>query len=182
MDRLKKAALLTRLIERLREKQSWCGETHVQKATFFLQKIMDVPLEFDFILYKHGPFSFELRDELTALRADDLLKLEPQWPYGPRIATTERSQYIQRIYSKTLARYEDRITFVAEWLGGKGVAELERLATALYITELAHNRASVNERANQLTNLKPHIPPESARAAIEEVDRIIEEAREHLHA
>src|SRR6516225_10114425 len=95
MDRLRMAAVLTRLIEQLRARGSWCGETHVQKATLFLQDLMCVPLGFDFILYKHGPFSFDLRDELTSLRADGLIKLEPQWGYGPRIATTDRSHYIQ---------------------------------------------------------------------------------------
>lgn len=30
VERLKKAAIITRLIERLRERGSWCGETHVQ--------------------------------------------------------------------------------------------------------------------------------------------------------
>src|SRR5712691_6659948 len=106
MDRLRRAALLTRLIEQLRQSGSWCGETHVQKATLFLQQLMRVPLGFDFILYKHGPFSFDLRDELTSLRADELVKLEPQQGYGPRIVTTDRSAYIQELYSKTLEQYD----------------------------------------------------------------------------
>src|SRR5437764_6293779 len=127
MDRVKRAALLTRLIERLRAQGSWCGETHIQKSTLFLQNLMGVPLGFDFILYKHGPFSFDLRDELTSLRADGLIKLEPQWGYGPRIATTDRSQYIQGLYPKTLQQYDGAVSFVSNKLGSKGVAELERL-------------------------------------------------------
>ena len=181
MNRLKKAALLTRLMERLREKGSWCGETHVQKSTFFLQDLMKVPLGFDFILYKHGPFSFDLRDDLTGLRADELVRLEPQWPFGPRIALTDRSEYIQGIYSKTLEKYDDGITFVAGKLGNKGVMDLERLATAFYVTQRVEAGASVDERVERLTQLKPHIPSERARVAVEEVDRIIEEARRHVH-
>ena len=181
MDRIKKAALLTRLVERLRERGSWCGETHVQKATLFLQELMRVPLNFDFILYKHGPFSFDLRDELTALRADQLLRLEPQWPYGPRIAPTDRSGYIQGIYSKTLAKYDDDIAFVAAKLGDKRVTDLERLATALYVTQRAKIGTSLDERADRLTELKPYIARESARVAVEDVDHIIEEARAHIH-
>ena len=180
MNRLKKAALLTRLMERLREKGSWCGETHVQKSTFFLQDLMKVPLGFDFILYKHGPFSFDLRDDLTGLRADELVRLEPQWPFGPRIALTDRSEYIQGIYSKTLEKYDDSITFVAGKLGNKGVTDLERLATAFYVTQRAEAGASVDERIEKLTQLKPHIPSESARAAVEEIDLIIEEAQGHF--
>ena len=172
MDRLRKAAVITRLIEQLRQRGSWCGETHVQKATLFLQDLMDVPLEFEFILYKHGPFSFDLRDELTSLQADQLVKLEPKWPYGPRIATTDQSKYIQGLYSKTLGRYEDRISFVAERLGGRGVADLERLATAFYVTDQIDSHSSVDVRAAKLTALKPHVALDEALAAVREADRI----------
>jgi len=176
MDRLRRAALLTQLIERLRRRGSWCGETHVQKATLFLQDLTRIPMGFDFILYKHSPFSFDLRDELTSLRADELIKLEPQWPYGPRIMTTDRSKYIQGLYSKTLEKYNDSISFIAEKLGAKGVADLERLATALYVTQRAGTDASIDKRAAKLTALKPHITRDDAVAAAMEVDCIIEEA------
>ena len=179
MDRLKRAALITRLIELLREKGSWCGETHIQKATLFVQDLMKVPLGFDFILYKHGPFSFDLRDELTSLRADELVRLEPQWSFGPRITPTDLSNYIQNISSKTLKKYNDRIAFVANKLGAKGVTELERLATAFFLKQRPEAGVSIDDRSKQLTELKPHILPEIARAAVEEVDRIIEEAHEH---
>ena len=172
------AAVLTRLIEQLRAHGSWCGETHVQKATLFLQDLTRVPLGFDFILYKHGPFSFDLRDELTSLRADGLIKLEPQWGYGPRITTTDRSQYIQGLYPKTLQQYDGAISFVCSKLGSKGMAELERLATALYVTQHLAEDPSVDGRAAKITALKPHIGRDEAVVAITEVDRIIEESRQ----
>jgi len=174
MDRIKKASLLLRLIDKLRDKGSWCGETHIQKAIFFLQELTKVPTEFEFILYKHGPFSFDLRDELTALRADVLIGLEPHWPYGPRIVPTDLSEHIQKTYSKTVAMYENRIDFVAEKLGDKGVADLERLATALYVTLRTASGTPVNERAQELTRLKPHIAPESAQTVIKEIDKIMD--------
>ena len=175
MDRLRKAALLTRLIEQLRKEGSWCGETHVQKAALFLQDLMRVPLELEFILYKHGPFSFDLRSELTSLRADELVKLEPQWGYGPRIATTDQSGYIQGLFSKTLGKYDERISFIAQKLGRRGVSELERLATAFYVTERPDGHSSVEERAAKLITLKPHVGRDEALAAVAEVDGIIAE-------
>ena len=177
MDRLKRAALLTRLIFRLREKGSWCGETHIQKSTLFLQELRQVPLGFDFILYKHGPFSFGLREELTSLRADELIQLEAQWPYGPRISTTDRSRYIQDVNSKAVAIYDNDIIFVSERLGGRSVAELERLATAFFVTQYFDGAASNVARASELTRLKPHILLEDSTTAFEEVDRIIADAR-----
>ena len=44
MDRLRRAAVLTRLVEQMRRNGSWCGETHMQKATLFLQNLVLVPL------------------------------------------------------------------------------------------------------------------------------------------
>jgi hypothetical protein len=180
MDRLRKAALLTRLIRQLRDRGSWCGETHVQKAAFLLQDLMDVPLGLDFILYKHGPFSFDLRDELTGMRADNLVTLESQFPYGPRLNITDQSEYIQNVFSKTLKANDGKISFVAEKLGGMGVAELERLATALFITKRTTTGPSVEKRAAELTKRKPHIPLEASIAAAEAADRIIQDARAYV--
>ena len=176
MDRPKKAALLMKLIGKLRERGSWCGETHVQKVTYFAQKVAGMKTGFDFILYKHGPFSFDLRDELTGLRADGFLTLESQWPYGPRISLTEQSEYIQNLYPKTLRKYEEGIEFVARHLGERSVVELERLATALYVGGDREDGASIEARAKRVSELKPHISLEEARDAVREVDRIVEEA------
>jgi uncharacterized protein YwgA len=175
MDRMKKAAILTKLIQELRKQKSWCGETHIQKTTFFLQELMKVPLSFDFILYKHGPFSFELRDTLTGFRADKLIELELQMPYGPRIVTTAQSIYFQNICSKTLSKYNESISFVAKKIGGKGVAELEKLATALFVTKKEKGSSSIEMRANKVRDYKPHISYDEAKKSVEHVDNIIKD-------
>lgn len=183
MDRLRRATLITRLLQNLQEKGSWCGETYVQKAVFFAQRLMKIPLEFDFILYKHGPFSFDLRDELTSLRADGLVQLVPRWPYGPTIMSTDLADRLQDIYGNTLNRYKDRIAYVADKLGSKGVSHLARLATVLYLAQQQGAgepqcvALGLNERANKLSNLKPHISVDQAIAAIQEVDQIIAEVQ-----
>ena len=64
-------------------------------------------------------------------------------------------------------------------LGPKSVTELERLATALFLKQRVEAGVSIDDRSKQLTELKPHILLESAKAAVEEVDQIIEEAQGH---
>jgi len=174
MGRMKNAALITRLVERLREQDSWCGETHIQKAVYFLQHLINVPLGFPFILYKHGPFSFELRDELTALRADSLLTLEHDPRYSPRIATTEQSKYIQNRFPRTLATYDSRIAFIAQRLGPKGVVQLERLGTALYVQ--LEGAGTASQRIRKITTLKPHITEYEAIDAVREVDKMLSDS------
>src|SRR5712692_9118533 len=105
MRRLQRIVILADLASRLGKYGSWCGETHLQKATYFLQELGKVPLGYSFVLYKHGPFSFDLRDELTAMRADGLLELRPQPPYGPSLVPTERASEFARRFPKTLGKY-----------------------------------------------------------------------------
>src|SRR6516225_7231574 len=131
MDRLQRAAVLTELMDQLRLNGSWCGETHVQKAVYFLQEVLGVPTRFDYILYKYGPYSFDLTEDLTALRADYLIEFDHKSPgYGPALVPTPTSTALRERFPKTLDKYRRQIDFIAEVFGSKGVADLEKLATA----------------------------------------------------
>lgn len=181
LDRLQRAVLLARLIEELRAENSWCGETHVQKATYIAQSVVGIEMGFEFILYKHGPFSFDLRDELTALRADRLVELELKWPYGPRIAATDRISRIQKYHPKTLRKYEGKIRFVADVLGSKDVVDLERLGTAFFVSRLSGvKNARDDEIAGRICRLKRHISSEEAIAALQQARKIEAEARKEF--
>jgi hypothetical protein len=170
MEGLHRASLLLALNEELRKNESWAGETHMQKATFVLQELMNVSLDFDFVLYKHGPFSFDLRDELTSMRAQGFLRLEPQYPYGPTLVAGEKSELLRSTFRQAVEQYLPSIRFVSERLGSKTVAGLERTATALYLTL---RNPGETDRVRQLTTLKPHIPLQEAQVAVSEVDEMI---------
>jgi len=177
MKRLPRAAVLVSVIDAMKEQGSWCGETHIQKAVYFLQKMAGVPTEFEFVLYKYGPYSFDLTDELTGLRADSILTLEvPDPGYGPRYEPGRLADLIRQSYPKTIARYKPQVEWVANRLGSRGVAELERLSTALYV-RLQSPEAGAQQRAEQLVKLKPHIRPDDAKEAIGEVDKMLADAK-----
>jgi hypothetical protein len=178
MERLKRRAVLLTLIEALEQKDSWCGETHIQKATYFLQDLLGVPLGFDFILYKHGPFSFDLSDELTAMRADEIiqLKLRPH-PYGPSIIPGPNSNRLKELFPKTIERYKKYVDFLVNELGSYAVSELERLATARYVSR-SSSIENISDKASHINNIKPHISVEDARRSLEDEQRIHEKAKE----
>jgi len=178
MKRLQRDAVLVSLIEHLREAGSWCGETHVQKSTYFLQDLLTVPLGFEFILYKHGPFSFDLSSELVLMRADGILRLVPQSPYGPTLVPDRTVEVLKRNYPKTIGRYSSHVGFVANHLGRKNVAELERLGTALYISLEAGGGSGARARAKRMVQLKPHVPLDKAIDATSEFDTIKASARQ----
>jgi len=180
MEMLQKAVVIAELVNKMKEHGSWCGETHVQKAVFLLQELVKVPTGFAFVLYKHGPFSFDLRDEITEWRVYDLFRWQThREPYGPSLRTTANAETLQGRFRKTLTKYEKQVDFIAQAVGRRGVAELERLATALLITgRLPDSDAAT--RARRINELKPHVPVPLALKAVEEIDEIAGRAKEFL--
>jgi len=173
MKRIQKLAILLSLIEKLKKNGCWCSETHIQKATYHLQNAENVDLEYDFILYKHGPFSFDLRDELTAMRADGLIDLYVNpLPYSPSYVLTDYGHDIIEHFPKTLGQYRDSVEKTARFIGDKGVAELERLTTALFVTKKEEEK-SVSKRAIRIHELKPHVSIDEAEKAIKQIDAIL---------
>jgi hypothetical protein len=169
MDEREKQAIVAALDERLAQRGSWCGETHLQKAVFFLQELFEVSTDFRFIFYKFGPFSRDLRGELSAMRADGFLEVVPSPPYGPKLMLTEqaREQLIDR-RAKAIGPYEGPLSFVADRLASLGVGDLERLAAALWVRRRLPD-ATEDEQAARINELKPHVTVGRARKALQEI-------------
>lgn len=177
MNRLDSASIILALSEQLSANGSWSGETHMQKAAYLLTRVLEVPLGFDFILYKHGPFSFELRDELSALRGEGFLAWEVRAAgYGPSLKSGSLGDALKKQFPEYPNKYKDQIRFVAERLGAKNVNDLERFATAVFVTY--EDRTKTNERAIRINNIKPHITIPEAEAAIVEADSFLKDAEE----
>lgn len=176
MKRLQRAAVLLTVLEALKDNGSWCGETNIQKSCYLLEELVGVPLELRFQLYKHGPYSFDLTDELTGLQADSIVELiSVDERYGPKYIPGKLAEVVKERFPKTIATYQPKIRFLAERIGGKRVPELERLATAFYVRQTSSPGASVSDRASALVELKPHIDRDDARRATEEIDRLCAE-------
>jgi uncharacterized protein YwgA len=173
MNRLQKAAVVSLLIDSLRDRGSWTGETHVQKATYLLQHAAAVPLDYEFVLYKHGPFSFDLRDDLNDFNGDGMLAFEPQpYPYGPKLQVTKIGARNIELRSQTAERYSKAIKRVVDFLGSRGVNDLERLATAFMLHEQNPN-ASEENLAQRLVDLKPHVGHMEALMAVREIRKAL---------
>jgi uncharacterized protein YwgA len=167
MSPLQGFAIVLSLVENLRDRGSWCGETHIQKAAYLLEEVMGVPLDFGFVLYKHGPYSFELKDQLDQMKAMGLLKVVPQpYPYRPRIEEDKSAEVLKKMYAKTADAYREQVTKVADFLNAKGVAELERLATAVYVIKETGNELSAEAQAEKLREYKPHVEGIMAESAV----------------
>ena len=178
--------LVCNLVEAMVEAGSWVGETHIQKSTLFLQELLDVQMEYEFVLYLHGPYSFDLSEELAEMRARGVLDIEPRRDkYGPsfrlghwgkRLDEWVSPPHNELNGSKTRAA----VKFVAQNISTKTARELERIATAFFLRAKDPDR-SVEETAQWINELKPHIPIEASRVAVRQVIQLKEEvAQLHL--
>lgn len=170
MNALANAYLLA-MLEEMQKAGSWCGETHLQKSTYLLVRLEKVDeLPFDFIMYKHGPYSFDLHDTLGELESAFLLERKATPPYGSQLASSGiGTRYLQRLERRS--KIDRRpLRSIAKAFSSLTVAELERLATAAYVNEELPDR-ELGEKVHRLRTLKPHI----ARPLAEESFRQIAE-------
>lgn len=69
------------------------------------------------------------------MRADGLLKIKATYPYGHRMYIADEGNSFRKRFPKTLEKHKKEIAYIAETLGPKNVVELERIATALLVTQ-----------------------------------------------
>lgn len=158
MKRLQKAALIVEMLDEMIKKGSWAGETHLQKCLFFLQDMRNVPIGYEFQLYRYGPFSFDLRDDLVQLQAEGVLNLSPRSAsYGASLEPSETSLLLLRKhFPGTLKKYRNEIGFIAAHFGSLNARDLECLTTAYYF-HLEDSGSSNEEIGSMINRVKPYI-------------------------
>ena len=197
---------MAKLVEGMEQKLQWAGETHIQKALYFLHSMLNVPCLYNFVLYKHGPYSFDLHDDLGKMRAHLVLEIEPRRPYGPSFrlgqlaACLSKTIYVItytltmqavgiRGYSdrllgensilkveESVSRYFSQIGFVVENLGGMDVRILERYATALYVKR-DKKESDPKSLGKAIVARKPHISEDDAQKAVKWVNDLEEQSK-----
>jgi hypothetical protein len=175
-------ALIIDLIKKLQSKGSWCGETHLQKATFIVQDLAKSRFGYKFIMYKHGPYSFDLKNELDAMKASNIIDFVfPRQGYGASIKPTEFGERLYETNKPSIRAYQKACEFVAEWFSAQDVKYLEKVATAYFVTS-RHAREPVSSRAKRLNMLKPHVDIASAEEAVRIVDEKRNQAKQRIAA
>jgi hypothetical protein len=168
-DHYRQAAILAAFVERIRISGQPCGETLLQKAAFVMKELFGMPLEDEFRIHYYGPFSFQLRERLASMEADDILRVRPR-EIGVTYDIGERFHQLKRRYPTAIDQATPAIVFTSERLGALGVKRLEPLATALYVTRQMPG-ASATDRVARLREIKPHLDDSSARSAIDTVEK-----------
>ena len=173
---LQQHALVAYLVKQMRQSGGWAGETHIQKSLFFLKSMLGLPLSYDYVLYKHGPYSFNLHDDIGLMRANMILDIEIRGNYGPSFCPGRLADRLFIRFSSEFRKYLPRIDYVASRLGPCDVKSLERSATAYYVRQENHG-ANKDVLASIITGLKPHIKPKDALDSLQFVEELEGEAK-----
>ncbi len=167
-EHYRQAAILSAFVEKVRSAGHACGETLIQKAAFVMKELFGVPLHDDFRIHYYGPFSFQLRERLASMEADEIVVVRPR-EMGVTYDVGDRFPQLRSRFASDIAASAKAIEFVARELGSLGVKKLEPLTTALYVTR-QQPKGSVDERVQSLRQIKQHIDEPEARKAVQTVD------------
>ena len=74
------------------------------------------------------------------MRADGVLRIEPNPPYGPSLLPTERAEKLRSDRRAFLDQFVAKLDFITDLVATKPVVELERLATAFYVTRSSRSK------------------------------------------
>ena len=163
MENLARHSLIARLVHHMAEEGSWCGRSHIHKTLYALQTLFPLPdlLKAEFLLYRHGMYSFELDSDLAQMEFYGALELEPQPPYGPHYRSdTAVTKFLADNYGKELEGWTQQLEFVAKRVSPLNVRELEALSTVMYLVAEAQGNAEQMDQNVQLSRareLKPHL-------------------------
>jgi len=164
----KKHAMILAVIDGLKEHGSWTGKTHVQKTLSLLHDKGEIEVPFEFVLYRHGPYSFDVQAELEQMRSYTAIEIEVQGQgYGVVLRRGPMAIYADRM-GELSPNEKQAIAKVCRFVGNKGVKDLEKLATASWIRRW-EGKTDPQAVAKRLHELKPHIPEAAALLADNEI-------------
>lgn len=158
------------ILSQMREAGSWCGETHLQKSVYLLQELEQVDVSaFDFLMYKHGPYSFDLHDTIGEMEASMLIERIATPPYGSRLEITGSGRRLLEKHGGPNQETSPAVRAIARSFSTLTVSELERYATALYVNRELPS-APLESRVERFRELKRHIPEHLALESFQRIE------------
>ena len=165
-------ALILAMIEALQAQESRTGKTPIIKG-LYLAKAAGLEVPFELFLYKHGPYSTDIEDNLDQMKSYGAIEVEPAFDgYGVRLSPGVNASYLKQ-QATLLPEEQAMVERVCRFIRHKNVSLLERLATAAWIRK-EEGIVDSDEIAQRLNELKPHIGLPDAREADREIVRFLQ--------
>ena len=159
-----KHALILRAVEELNRVHSWTGKTHVNKVLFLASLKAEMP--FDYILYKHGPFSFDVDDELSEMQSYKGVTAVGVGQYGSRFEPGPSGEFVKN-FAEIIPERMAAIQAAADLAGNRDVTGLEALATSAWVIK-KEGQDEKDQVARRVSQLKPHLPKKLVGESVKE--------------
>ncbi len=119
------------IMHELAKQQAGLGKTAMMKYLFLLQKVYDVPLNYNFEIYTYGPYSYEVMEDIDFAKNQNIISVKPMLYSGYMGYMIEAKDYT---FEEDLAElYKNKISKLLRLFGEKTVKELELLSTIIYL-------------------------------------------------
>lgn len=168
-------ALVLTIIERLLNHGSKAGKTHVQKAMFLVQMTQMQNFSsaepFKFVLYKHGPYSFDLESTMEDMFVYDAIHSEIMINHGIALIPSGNADFLKKV-APLNSEEKEASEDVCRFIGKSDVRQLEKWATVVWI-RCAEGVKESESIARRLHALKPHVSIEDAIVANNEVNKLL---------
>jgi hypothetical protein len=161
------------VIEQLRALGMKPGKTHVHKAMYLIAAASGADVPFKFCLYKYGPYSFDMEAALVSMLSYGALQTRPVADFGSELSPGPQAHFVHSRGSLP-AEHQATIKRVCEFVNGKNIMDLEKLATAAWV-RVQEGLVSSSDVARRMHKLKPHVTLEQARIA----DQMVQELLNH---
>jgi len=155
----RKLGVMIRLVEK--SPQGTLGRTAIVKLLYLLQEVRHLPLGYNFRLYTYGPFDSNVLNDLGFAQSFQALSVKTViYPsgYGYNVRPGPEADSMKECVAKWLGPLEGDIAWAVETFAGRSAAELELVATIVYVDrELARKagRHSLDDLAQRVREVKP---------------------------
>jgi len=162
-------ALIAELALRLQGKSRQFGKTSLQKMIYLLQELTEMPPDYKFSLYTHGPFAAQLLGDLDLVEALGAVKVQYVLSgYGGyQISPGTESKPIRDKAAVFLTKIQGAIDRVVDDFGAFSAKELELRSTIVYL-DREMKRSKKDPGRSQFIGLVKRVKPRFSEEAIAE--------------
>jgi uncharacterized protein YwgA len=152
---------LATITELVRRSPGKLGRTAVMKCLYFLKTMRGMPLDYHFRLYAYGPFDSTVLDDLDYAASLEAVKssvIYHSGGYAYELEPGPEAEWVRARASRFLAKHDSDIEWVIDEFRGRSAADLELLATLVYVDRVAaekKERLSVEGLAAKVHEIKP---------------------------
>jgi hypothetical protein len=121
---------------------------------YFLQNIENVNLNYNYFIHLYGPFSFDLEEDISLMRATNILNREVDssgyrvnYYFGPGAKFILEKFNVEK-------KYEDEINYIVDKFGNYNVVDLELLSTLHYVSKI--KKIDNDKLFAKVKEIKPH--------------------------